>query len=355
MIIRKLEPHEHARTRFLYEAVFPEDDQKFVDYYYKWKTKDNIIYVAEDGTGIHAMVHLNPFRVSVKGKICTLHYIVAVATEKEYRHQGLMRKLLAEAEQEMQEAGERLTFLMPASEKIYEPFGYRFFAWQRKGVLGISPRECGKEHRKAKQPVDNINEEILRAAALPEKPGNYICRPAEEKEYTALAEFVNRELESSFDLFVYRDGAYYERLCEEQKCQSGAVMVICGEQKSRKETERNISAGENRQREQETDTAESCQRGQETEIAGTFCTAWDEEQQSMVLREIILARAYWENALEALQGYVNQHGPCAVEGCQQELVLDEAKETPLLMGKVPGEGIFSGISKKGSVFINEVV
>ena len=92
--------------------------------------------MAEDEDGIHAMIHLNPFRLSVNGSVRTLHYIVAVSTQKAYRHRGLMRRLLAAAEKRMEADGEKLTFLMPASEQIYHPFGYRFFGWQRRGILG---------------------------------------------------------------------------------------------------------------------------------------------------------------------------------------------------------------------------
>ena len=49
MQIRKLEDEEKGRTRRLYEEVFSEDSPSFVDYYYTEKTKDNTIYVVEEG------------------------------------------------------------------------------------------------------------------------------------------------------------------------------------------------------------------------------------------------------------------------------------------------------------------
>ena len=45
MEVRKLERTEHQKTRFLYEEVFTQDSQSFVDYYYTEKTKDNDIYI----------------------------------------------------------------------------------------------------------------------------------------------------------------------------------------------------------------------------------------------------------------------------------------------------------------------
>ena len=121
MEIRKLDPTEHSATRSLYEEVFSEDSESFVNYYYTEKTKDNIIYaVTEDGE-IRSMIHLNPYDVMVNKKEEKLHYIVAVATQEPYRKRGYMAALLKESLQAMYRQGEPFTYLMPASEKIYYP------------------------------------------------------------------------------------------------------------------------------------------------------------------------------------------------------------------------------------------
>lgn len=299
MKFRRLEQWEHKKTRPLYEEVFREDDRRFVDYYYEWKTRDNVIYVAEDDDGIHAMVHLNPFRVFAEGQIQTLHYIVAVATQEEYRHRGLMRQLLQMAEREMAAAGERLTFLMPASEAIYLPFGYRFFGWQRTGIW--RPRESGG----------------------PREGCGADCRPPGETELKELARFVNETLAAQFKLFVYRDAAYYERLCEEQRCQGGSVMAVV--------------------------------RGDR--IIGTFCTARTEDgsEYSYELRELILSETFRAEALEAVRAYVNAHGACRVAGCQSGVNLEQEALRPLMMGKVPGGGSFENPWSRAAVFLNEVV
>ena len=48
MEIKYLSPEEKERSRALYEDCFPEDTERFVDYYYKEKCKDNQILVLED-------------------------------------------------------------------------------------------------------------------------------------------------------------------------------------------------------------------------------------------------------------------------------------------------------------------
>lgn len=329
MEFRKLNPQEHDGTRSLYEEVFPEDDKAFVDYYYQWKTKDNIIYVAEDEAGIHAMVHLNPFLVSVRGSIQKMHYIVAVATQKEYRHQGLMRRLLAMAEQNMQRAGETFTFLMPASEQIYLPFGYRFFCEQRRGIL---------------QEQENSRQEVSGAKVY--------YRPMERRECRTLARFVNQTLSASYEMFIYRDESYYERLQAEQRCQDGEVMVIC---RDRSDCIDIHKCGESQGQDERQDENPEVQT--QSEIIGTFCTAIDHrpDQDITELREIVFEPKYLVEVRSALSEFASQHGNCRVAGCMPELTLGQEKRVPLMMGKAPGGGSFCGGDVQGDIFINEVV
>lgn len=327
MQIRKLDRQEHGKTRRLYETVFFEDTQEFVNYYYTWKTKDNTIYAAEDEAGIHAMIHLNPFDVWVDGQVQKLHYIVAVATEEKYRHQGLMRRLLEAAEKEMVEEGERFTFLMPASEKIYAPFGYRYFAGQRSGIL-CSAASLDKSGS------------LIHAAEVAVSE-QYTCRPVEAAEYQELADFVNQVLQRQYDVFIWRDAAYYERLCAEQRCQNGEVMVVVW---------------------MDEDGIQ--------ELTGTFCTAQEGADSgkgadsSIVIRELILSPEYLQQAMGAVHEFCADYGNCKVEGSNCTGVLAQEMWKPLLMGKKPDGKLFS--CKNGyedmethpdeaGIFINEVV
>lgn len=397
MEIRRLKPCEHGRTRPLYEEIFPEDDAAFVDYYYTWKTRDNVIFVAEDGDGIHAMVHLNPFCVRYFGRDVQMHYIVAVATQPQYRHRGLMRSLLALAEQEMRDAGEPFTFLMPASEAIYRPFGYRFFAWQRRGILrgaddgdrcpvggcgeclvwddregladavggrfvdsdGERPvgddRGClandGGEHREDAIGGCLVNDGDMHSAAGAEagrkvsdctNAAGITCRPLQPHEYDTAADFANAVLDKEYDMYVLRDGAYYERLCAEQRCQGGEVMAIC------RSIERNGDAAASHM------------------IIGLFCTALNDDGQGLWFREVILALDCFSEAERALRAFAAPYGRVAVEGCQERLALEQAEVIPLMMGKAlcqaeDAEWLMRKMPeqmnnpKRRSIFLNEVV
>lgn len=309
-------------------------------------------------------------------------------------------------------------FLMPANENIYLPFGYRFFAWQRQGILRTGLDACGKDTEDSGCDVEKTEcSECTEGqdADIQSDNRRIICRPVEPYEYALLADFVNEELKKQYTMFIWRDAAYYERLCAEQQCQGGEVMVIC--------RELNCSCSDAVQASErdtvqvpEKNTAQEAERKadeKQYEILGTFCTAREEAEESeqicfagsegvpesaggnrelsesclggkitissLVLREIILDTAQFQIAEEALLSYINANTDinrsvnadegintksdpdtkaycaCRVEGCQQELTLQNEVWKPLLMGKVPGRTALEKIWEKKAVFINEVV
>lgn len=197
MEIRKLEASEHEGSRRLYEEVFDEDSRSFVDYYYREKACGNQIYVVEEDGGIRSMLHLNPYRVCVNGSGKDVNYIVAVATQKEYRKRGYMASLLKRAVRDMYRAGEAFTFLMPASESIYRPFGFRTVYEQ-----------SGKFYQEADEEIPGI-----------------IITDAEETDCRELAEAANRHLAEQYQVFAIRDEAYYRRLIREYASDGGKLKI----------------------------------------------------------------------------------------------------------------------------------
>lgn len=199
MEIRKLKPEEHGDTRPVYEENFPEDSRGFVDYYYAEKTKDNTIFVAEEDGAIRSMVHLNPYTLKVNGKEELSHYIVAVATEKAYRRRGYMAKLLETSLQEMYGNGEPFTFLMPASENIYLPHGFRTVCEQNR-------RYYQKEDAKVEE-------------------NGASWRKAKTEDAARIAEYAGSQLMERYQVYADRTAAYYERLMKEYESDGGCLMV----------------------------------------------------------------------------------------------------------------------------------
>ena len=137
-VIRYLPDEEKNRTRALWERIFVEDSERFLDYYYHIKTADNEILVLERDGEILSMLQLNPYRLQLGAAQVEAAYVIAVATDSRYRHQGMMARLLKRAMQDRQAKKQPFLFLMPAAEAIYRPFGFRFIYRQQSmtGVLG---------------------------------------------------------------------------------------------------------------------------------------------------------------------------------------------------------------------------
>lgn len=114
-------------TRSLYESCFPYDSKELVDYYYDSLIKRNEIYIIEENNKIISMIHLNPYLYYVSGKIVTIHYLFAIATDNAYRKRGYMKLLLNETIEYLKSINEPFCYLQPEDlnlENIYEKFGF---------------------------------------------------------------------------------------------------------------------------------------------------------------------------------------------------------------------------------------
>lgn len=172
-MIRYLADSEKRRSEELYRAAFPEDKEAFVNYYYSYVTRDNLILVLEQEDKICSMLHLNPYRLSVQGTEVDAYYYVAVATKEDCRHQGMMRKLLHRSLKDIYAKGHPFTYLMPANKAIYEPFDFRIVYQQKKVEL----------------------------------PGN--------------PESANEKMSELFDVYTLRDNWYVEKMLEEERVCAG--------------------------------------------------------------------------------------------------------------------------------------
>lgn len=196
MLCRKLQSNEHIRTRKLWEEIFTEDTPEFLDYYYSIKIKNNEIYVIEDDGEIVSMLHLNPYEMRIGDKLFQTHYIVAVATKENYRKRGLMRQLLNYALQVMTDRGELFTFLMPADEAIYRPFGFEFvYEQKRENVRG---KKC-----------EDSTVEVVEAST---------------EHCQMIAHFSNQMLQE-YDVVTWRDSEYYEMLLLELASENGGILL----------------------------------------------------------------------------------------------------------------------------------
>ena len=73
------------------------------------------------------MVHMNPYEYSIFGKDYNIHYLVAIATEKEYRGKGHMTMLLNATIDYLKKLNEPFCYLVPEKNSIemyYNRFGF---------------------------------------------------------------------------------------------------------------------------------------------------------------------------------------------------------------------------------------
>lgn len=238
-----------SESRALWETVFEEDTQQFLDYYDAYVADHNKIYMDEEQGETVSMLHRNPYQICMGAAQANVSYIVAVATKEEYRHQGRMKKLLLEAFADSYREGEPFVYLMPASEKIYLPFGFRTVYYQNILTLGsvFSTIQTEAEVRAAE-----MDEPGLDRAAEIDEPGmdarmraaesgamgmtghervscgsdRLACVPAAHSQLAGLADFSERVLTKKGVMHTKRDTVYYERIWKEQEAVNGGILLF---------------------------------------------------------------------------------------------------------------------------------
>lgn len=217
MKIRKLDQSEHGKTRSLWEQVFSEDSQEFVDYYYYIKIKDNTIYVIEEDDEIRAMLQLNPYQVKLQGSVVPSDYIVGVATQAEYRGGGYMRNLLIHALQDQYSQKMPFTFLMPAAEAIYYPYDFRFVYDQKQIEFDEAFFSARKEYKNDEH--RNVSQEQI------------VDRDARFMDAGKMAAFVEENFSDCWNVVALRNAQYYQTQILEQQSEFGGMRLVFEEEK----------------------------------------------------------------------------------------------------------------------------
>lgn len=209
---------ENQRARKLYEEIFDEDSPAFVDYYFRVKAAENEIFVVEnEKQEILATLHLNPYEMMFCGEKVKTNYIVAVATRADCRHQGMMRSLLQASLQEMYRREETFTWLMPAAEAIYRPFGFRFIYEKNKMTVTADVL------RRAE------TDENWQIHSDQEVSGDIFCEEAKKEDLAELACFAEKQLSKLAEVYTVHDIAYFEQRMQEAECEGGRLVLIRNE------------------------------------------------------------------------------------------------------------------------------
>lgn len=206
---------ENQRARKLYEEIFDEDSPAFVDYYFRVKAAENEIFVVEnEKQEILATLHLNPYEMMFCGEKVKTNYIVAVATRADCRHQGMMRSLLQASLQEMYRKEETFTWLMPAAEAIYRPFGFRFIYEKNKMTVTADVLQRAETDENWQIHSD---QEVSR---------DIFCEEAKKEDLAELACFAEKQLSKLAEVYTVHDIAYFEQRMQEVGCEGGSLILI---------------------------------------------------------------------------------------------------------------------------------
>ena len=193
---------EEEFLRSLWRECF-EDPAEYEDFYFENVYRQNKVYeIPEKG-----MLHLNPYRCMVQGKEVLLHYIVGVATKESARRQGIMRRLLGTALEDMYREKEPFTYLMPADVRYYQPFGFVSISKKQENA------RCFEE--------SGLETEKIRFVGYEEFLDAY-----DKKRQQEILQFINQMLSKRYRIFAKHDKAYFDLLWEEKRCQGGEV-VFC--------------------------------------------------------------------------------------------------------------------------------
>lgn len=209
---------ENQRARKLYEEIFDEDSPAFVDYYFRVKAAENEIFVVEnEKQEILATLHLNPYEMMFCDERVKTNYIVAVATRADCRHQGMMRSLLQASLQEMYRREETFTWLMPAAEAIYRPFGFRFIYEKNKMTMTADVLQRAE------------TDENWQIHSDQEVSGDIFCEEAKKEDLAELACFAEKQLSKLAEVYTVHDIAYFEQRMQEVECEGGRLVLIRNE------------------------------------------------------------------------------------------------------------------------------
>ncbi|MDO4268469.1 MAG: GNAT family N-acetyltransferase [Eubacteriales bacterium] len=197
-MIKYLTAEEKPCSRDLWEEAFPEESSSSDEYYFSEKLKSNRILAIVSGENplrAESMIHLNPYLMQVGNRRWRVDYLVGVATRRDKRHQGYMRRLLIRMMEDMRQERAPFCFLMPADAAIYRPFGFTYIFDQPQWRL-----------------ADSAVADLRR-------------RPVQEVLETA-AVWMNRWMDTRYQVHTVRDCAYVRQLIKELASEAGTLEAL---------------------------------------------------------------------------------------------------------------------------------
>jgi len=149
-MIKKATAEQTAEIREIFSICFPNEDTRYMDYFFKSVYEPENCYVnIVDGKIVSTLIR-NPHAIMFNGRVLQASMIMGVATLPEYRRKGYMQELM-DVVLDACEHSELLTLIQSESPVIYEPFGFstvykrKDVRLERKDVKRITNFGCAYE------------------------------------------------------------------------------------------------------------------------------------------------------------------------------------------------------------------
>lgn len=183
----------------LWKEVF-HDSKEYIEYYFANKAVRSGVYSDYDDGHLCAMAYFTPYEAMFMGRECKTHYIVGVATDKNYRHQKRMTKLLEQGIAVCFQEESPLVFLSPETPRVYKTLGFVGTYWRETTTVNYTGERWYKT-----VPFNELN----------------------KKRKDELAEFAEAMLLSEgFELYLKHSAGYYEEIEKELNALNGGVLVL---------------------------------------------------------------------------------------------------------------------------------
>ena len=202
-------PEQNSRkmirdSRALWEEIFSEDSEAFLNYYTENVAQKNRIQTRYEEGCLASMVHWNPYMMHFAGRTVKSYYLVGVATKERFRHRKYITGLISDGLYRLYAEKVPFVFLMPADPAIYTPLGFRYIyeksEWEGSLATG-----------------GFADDMIISSMSV---------RALNESEFAEAVAWVSRRLRPKYSLFVKREEEYYSRMMKECESEGGAACGI---------------------------------------------------------------------------------------------------------------------------------
>lgn len=147
-----VDDNQLEQVKDLWDYCFEKREEPFFKFYFQeyCLQENNVIGGFEqidDSEYLRTMVHINPYRLQIRGQELPVPYLVGVATAPEARGQHLMGKLMKTTFEALRTQGIFMAFLMPIYAGIYTPYEFAFcydrlkYVWEI-GSLALPPLDA---------------------------------------------------------------------------------------------------------------------------------------------------------------------------------------------------------------------